>query len=154
MSETENKPPILYLSSFTHGLDEKRRTQVPAPWREEGENTKLTLVIWPKHKAGTCLRGMTEQEFAKLIAEIDAMPRGDASKGTLRRLIGSGSVQVTLDKAGRVLIPDDFAKAAGITSEALFVGCIKYFEIWNPARHGSAKAVDEMSASEAFALMD
>jgi MraZ protein len=154
MSDTEPKPPIMYLSSFLHGLDDKRRAPVPAPWRSDGESTKLMLVIWPKHKAGTCLRGMPEHEFAKLVADIDALPRGDANKGTLRRFIGRGSVQITLDKAGRAVIPDDFAKAADIKDEALFVGCIKYFEIWNPSRHDNAKVVDEVITPEALELMD
>ena len=154
MSAPEQKTPLQYFSSFSHGIDEKRRAQVPAAWRPETEATKLTLMVWPKHKAGTCLRVLPEHELAKLVAQIDALPKGDLNKGALQRFIGRESVQVTLDKAGRMILPDSFAKAADIRDEALFVGCIHHFEIWNPARHESAKAMDEAITPEALALMD
>ncbi len=92
--------------------------------------------------------------MAKLKTTIDAMPRGDASKGVLKRLIGSGSVQVTLDKAGRICLPEDMARAADIKDEAVAVGLIDYFEIWNPDRYEKVKAADAAFAPEAFKLMD
>ena len=154
MSAPEQTTPLQYFSSFSHGIDEKRRAQVPAAWRPESEGTKLTLMVWSKHKAGTCLRVLPAHELAKIVATIDALPKGDASKGALQRLIGRDSVQVTLDKAGRIILPDAFAKAADLRDEALFVGCIHHFEIWNPARHENAKAIDDAIAPQALDLLD
>ena len=154
MSDAKTVPPTYYNSCYRHGVDEKRRVQIPAKWRPEGDGVELTIILWPKHQAGTCLRVLPPEEMAKLKAAIDAMPRGDASKGVLKRLIGSGSVQVTLDKGGRICLPDEMARAADIKDEAIAVGLIDYFEIWNPARYENVKAADAAFAPEAFKLMD
>lgn len=154
MSAPDAKPPVQYYSNFEFGVDDKRRVQVPAKWRPEEENTQLTVILWPQHKAGTCLRVLPPEELAKLVADIDAMPKGDPKKVVLKRFIGSESVQLTLDKAGRIVLPDNMAKAAGIQDKAIMVGCIDRFEIWNPIRYEAAKAVDAEIAAEAFGLME
>jgi MraZ protein len=86
--------------------------------------------------------------------EVDAMPNSDPSKVVLKRFIGSGSVQVTLDKGGRICLPDKMAKEAGIENEAVLVGLLDRFEIWSPARYEHVKASDAIMAQEAFKLME
>ncbi|HZL78255.1 MAG TPA: division/cell wall cluster transcriptional repressor MraZ, partial [Candidatus Limnocylindrales bacterium] len=72
----------------------------------------------------------------------------------LKRFIGSESVQVALDKGGRICLPDEMARAAGIKDEAMLVGLLDRFEIWNPARYENVKAADAAFAPEAFKMMD
>ena len=144
----------IYNSCYRHGLDEKRRVQIPAKWRPESEGTELTVILWPKHQAGTCLRVLPPQEMAELMASIDALPNNDPNKVVLKRVIGSGSVQVTLDKAGRICLPDDMARKADVMKEAVLVGLLDRFEIWNPARYEQVKAADEALAARAFELME
>jgi MraZ protein len=154
MSDGKTAEPTYYNSCYRHGVDEKRRVQIPAKWRPEQDGVELTVILWPKHQAGTCLRVLPPAEMAKLKAQIDAMPRGDANKNVLKRFIGSGSVQVTLDKGGRICLPEEMAGAAHLKDEAMLVGLIDSFEIWNPARYEHVKAADAAFASEAFKLMD
>ena len=100
-------------------------------------------------------KGEMVQVFSNVIANsIEAMPKGDPKKVALRRFIGSESVQLTLDKAGRIVLPDNLARSADIQDQALFVGCIEHFEIWSPTRYDNAKAADVEVATEAFSLMD
>jgi MraZ protein len=154
MSGAQTKELTVYNSCYRHGMDEKRRVQVPAKWRPEEEGVELTMILWPKHQAGNCLRVLPPNEMAKLMAQIDAMPKGDANKVVLKRFIGSESVQVALDKAGRICLPDEMARAAGIKDEVMLVGLLDQFEIWNPARYENAKSTDAVMAPEAFKLMD
>ena len=84
--------------------------------------------------------------------DIDAMPNTD-HKETLKRYIGSKSVQVTLDKAGRICLPEDIARVAGITDQAVFVGLLDRFEIWSPERYKNVEKSDEVAAQEAFKLL-
>ena len=153
MSDAKNSGQI-YNSRYQHGIDEKRRVQIPAKWRPEAEGTELTVIVWPQHQAGTCLRVLPPSEMAKMKKDIDAMSNGDRNKGVLKRFIGSESVQVTLDKAGRICLPDGMARAAGIKDEAVLVGLLDRFEIWNPARYENVKAADAVLSSEAFKLME
>ena len=135
-------------------MDEKRRVQIPAKWRPEEDGVELTVILWPKHQAGACLRVLPPAEMAKMKADIDAMPNGDPNKVVLKRFIGSESVQVALDKAGRICLPDEMARAAGLKDEVVLVGLLDRFEIWNPGRYENVKAADAVLASEAFKLME
>jgi MraZ protein len=146
--------PTCYNSTYEHGVDEKRRVQIPSKWRPSEEGTELTLVLWPKSKEGPCLRVLPPAQLAKLMQEVNAMPNTDASKVVLKRFIGSGSVQVTLDKGGRICLPEKMAKEAGIEDVAVLVGLLDRFEIWSPARYEQVKASDAVMAQEAFKLME
>ncbi len=146
--------PTYYNSCYRHGVDEKRRLQVPAKWRPSRQGTQLTLILWPKSQEGPCVRVLPPEEMAELMSAIDSMPNEDPKKTVLKRFIGSESMQVTLDKAGRICLPDDMARQAGIQGEAVLVGLLDRFEIWNPDRYDKVKAADAVMATEAFKLME
>jgi MraZ protein len=154
MSSLKAAKPIYYNSCYQHGVDEKRRIQIPAKWRPEKDNVELTMILWPKHQAGNCLRILPPEEMAQLMADIDTMPNGDPNKVVLKRFIGSESVQVALDKSGRICLPDEMARGAGIKDKVVLVGLLDRFEIWNPDRYENVKAADAVLASEAFKLME
>lgn len=154
METDTNIGPTYYNSIYRHGVDEKRRVQIPAKWRPAEEGTELTLVLWPKAKEGPCLNVLPPKQMAELMRGLEAMPNSDPNKGILKRFIGSGSEQVTLDKSGRICLPEAMAKGAGITNEAVLVGCLDRFEIWSPERHGRITASDAVLATEAFKLME
>ena len=154
MSDQKTTGRTYYNSCYQHGIDEKRRLQIPAKWRPESEGTELTMILWPKHQAGSCLRVLPPEEMAALMADIDAMPNGDPNKVVLKRFIGSESMQITVDKAGRIVLPEAMARAAGIKDEAVLVGLLDRFEIWHPARYENVKAADAVVAHEAFKLME
>ncbi len=151
-----NRPtePIYYNSLYRHGVDEKRRVQIPAKWRPAESGVEFTLILWPKSLEGPCLRVLPPQEMAELMRDIDAMPNSDPKKVVLKRFIGSESVQVTLDKAGRICLPEEMATAAGIADEAVLVGLLDRFEIWNPKRYEKVRASDAVMAHEAYKMME
>jgi MraZ protein len=63
-------------------------------------------------------------------------------------------VQVTLDKGGRICLPDEMARKANIMDEVMLVGLLDRFEIWNPDRYENVKAADAVLAPKAFELME
>ncbi len=148
------EPPTYYNSLYQHGVDEKRRVQIPAKWRPAKPEVEFTLILWPKAKEGPCLRVLPPKEMAELMRDIDAMSNGDPNKVVLKRFIGTESIQVSVDKAGRICLPEEMAKAAGIKDQAKLVGLLDRFEIWNPERFEAVKASDAVMAHEAFKLME
>jgi MraZ protein len=154
MELNETTELTCYNSLYRHGVDDKRRVQIPAKWRPAKPGTELTLVLWPKAKEGPCLRVLPPEQMAKLIREVNAMSNSDTSKVVLKRFIGSESVQVTLDKAGRICLPEKMAGDAGIGQEVVLVGLLDRFEIWSPERYENVKASDAIMAQEAFKLME
>ena len=154
MELNETTEPTYYNSLYRHGVDTKRRVQIPAKWRPAEPGTELTLVLWPKAKEGPCLRVFPPEQMAKLVREVNAMPNSDSNKVVLKRFIGSESVQVALDKAGRICLPEKMARDAGLGEEAVLVGLLDRFEIWSPERYEKVKASDAIMAQEAFKLME
>ncbi len=154
MDPNESKTPTYYNSSYRHGVDEKRRVQIPAKWRPIEPGVEFTLILWPKAKEGPCLRVLPPAQMAALTRDIDAMPNSDPNKGVLKRFIGSESMQAPLDKVGRICLPEAMASAAGITDQAVLVGLLDRFEIWSPERYERVRTSDAIMAQEAFKLME
>jgi len=92
-------------------------------------------------------------EWVALVQKLKAMPFADPKSEALRHLLGKKSDRVTLDKAGRICLPDGMARAAGIEEEAMLVGLVDRFEIWNPDRYSMASVVDDQMLPEAFKLI-
>lgn len=153
MESETMKTPICYNSSYRHGVDEKRRVQIPAKWRPAEAGTEFTLILWPKSRHGPCLRVLPPEETMSLIADLRSMPNDDPRKDATKRFIACNSVQVTLDKAGRICLPEDMAAAAGITDQVVLVGLLDRFEIWNPDRFEKVSKDDEVLSHDAFRLL-
>jgi MraZ protein len=154
MPDDETVGQIYYNSLYRHGVDQKRRVQIPAKWLPGEASVEFTLIFWPKSKEGPCLRVLPPKEMAQLMESIDAMPNSDPNKTVLKRFIGSESVQVATDKTGRICLPEEMARAADIKDEAMLVGLLDRFEIWNPERYQRVKTTDAVMAQEAFKLME
>jgi MraZ protein len=155
MESDESVEQVSYYNSlYRHGVDEKRRIQIPAKWRPTKPGVEFTLVVWPKAKEGPCLRALPPRQMAALMQDIQLMQNSDPSKVVLKRIIGSESEQVVVDKSGRICLPEEMAKAAGIEDQAVLVGLLDRFEIWSPERYEKVKVSDAIMAQEAFKLME
>jgi MraZ protein len=160
--------PIHYRSWYSHEVDAKRRVQIPAKWRptasngsKEGEVTapeeqelEFNLIVWPEGEVNeACLLVLPEARWNALVAKLEAMPFGDPKAQKLRRLIGTKSDSVTVDRSGRICLPEWMAKAVGIEQKAMLVGLVDLFQIWSPEKYGATKKEDEQCVNEAFALV-
>jgi MraZ protein len=154
MSSAKKIEPTYYNSRFRHGVDEKRRVQIPSKWRPQKAGVELTVILWPREGVGHCVRVLPPAQMDRLMQSIDEMPNSDPKKVVLKRIIGSDSAQASVDKAGRICLPDEMTRHAGIKDEAVLVGLLDRFEIWNPERYEKVQAADAALAPDAFKLME
>src|ERR1041384_7478277 len=151
MSATAPSEVIYYNSLYRHGVDDKRRLQIPAKWRPSDANVAFTLILWPKATMqDACLLVLPPDEWLALVQKLKALPFADPKAEVLRRIIGRKSDRVALDKAGRICVPEAMAKVAKIDKEAILLGLVDRFEIWNPERFEAISAVDEHLSPEVF----
>ncbi len=151
MSASASSEVIFYNSLYRHGVDDKRRVQIPAKWRPSDASVEFTLILWPKGTLqDACLLVLPPAEWLDLVQKLKALPFADPKAEVLRRIIGRKSDRVALDKGGRICLPEAMAKAAGIDKEAVLLGLVDRFEIWNPERFESVSAVDEHLSPEVF----
>ncbi len=142
--------PVIYNSIYRHGVDDKRRLQIPAKWRSD-DGGQFTIILWPRGAVReACLLALPPAELMDLMQRLKSMPFADPNAESLRRLIGENSDQVIPDKAGRICLPESMAKAVGIEKEAVLVGLMDRFQIWNPERYEATKTMDKETSLEAF----
>ena len=153
VSTTPVNEVIYYSSLYRHGVDKKRRLQIPAKWLPTSGAVEFAVILWPKYSEGLCLRVLPPNEMVKLMATIDAMPNTDSQKTILKRVIGSQSEHIEVDAAGRICLPEEMAKATGLKDKAVLVGLLDQFEIWNPEAYAKVQTADEVMAAEAFKRM-
>ena len=145
---------VFYNSIYRHGVDEKRRLQIPSKWRPADEGFQFTVILWPGSGGKEpYLLVLPPEPLRILVEKLKAMPYSDPKADSLRRLLGRNSDQVVLDKAGRICLPEMMAAGAAIDREAVLIGSWDRFEIWNPARYEATSRVDDALASEAFKLI-
>jgi len=146
--------PIRYLSLFRHGVDEKRRVQVPAKWRPTVPETEFTMFLWPNGEVpDACLLVLPPAKMAALEERLKGMSLSDPKATALRRALGENAASVTLDKGGRICLPEKMSRTVGIEREAVLVGLVDSFEIWSPERYAQASVTDKALRDEAFKLI-
>ena len=75
---------------------------------------------------------MTSAYFQQVYERINAMSITDPAARLLRRLLLSSAYQVEVDRAGRILLPQNLRQFLALNGEAIVVGQGEYFEIWTP----------------------
>ena len=151
MSAITSNEAVQYYSRYSHGVDEKRRVQIPAKWRSAAADMELTLILWENNaNAGACLRVYPPKQMQALIQKIETMSTSDPGAVALRRNIAKNGESVAVDKAGRICLPEEIAVKAGIQpgKQVTLAGALQWFEIWNPERYALASASDEALAPE------
>ena len=124
----------LFMGKFRHSLDGKSRLTIPSDWRFE-EEADFFLI---SSSDGSCLKAMPLQEIERIRSAAAVLP-GPQRLEVLRAL-GSGARKCSLDKAGRLVVPEEFCHELGLEGEVTLSGAIETFEIWNTKAWEAAHA--------------
>ncbi len=118
-----------FFGTFEHTIDEKGRLTLPARFRAPfDQGGYLTQGV------DGCLALWAPAEFeTQTEAMLTRAARTQADRN-LVRLWASSSVDVQLDRQGRILVPARLRSFAGLDEEVLIVGFIDRVELWDPAR--------------------
>jgi MraZ protein len=134
----QNDPAPVFMGEFCHAIDGKNRITIPSAWRFVTELFLIPSTSQP------CLTVMTRMELDRIRAKITADYKGPQRMAILRH-IGSQGHQVELDKAGRLLLPENVCTQLRLSGEVTMSGALETFEIWNTddwnAAHAGTKAV-------------
>ena len=79
-----------------------------------------------------CVACYPRDEWARLEAQIGALPAFSKPVKALTRLLASRAVDCGLDVQGRILLPSALRAAAGLAHEVVVVGVLNRFEVWSP----------------------
>lgn len=115
----------MFLGEHNHTIDDKSRIIIPSKFRSElGDSFIITcgfekcLVIYPVHR------------WIQYTEKISKLPSTDRDVRAFTRLIYSKAQEVSLDKMGRIVIPQNLKNYASIEKEAFINGNYDTIEIW------------------------
>ena len=116
----------MLMGEFHHNIDEKGRLIIPAKFRNDlGDNFIVTrgidscLFVYPLAEWNNVTQKLREISFTKK----DARNFG--------RFFLSGAQYVTVDKQGRILMPQDLREFAGLEKDVVLAGMGGRIEIWS-----------------------
>ena len=116
----------MLIGQYEHTIDIKKRLALPAKFRGElGEKIIITKGI------ESCLVVYTEKEFKIMSDKISNLTISQSEARSFTRTILAGAMEVTLDKLGRVLVPDYLKKYAGLNKNVVICGLSNRLEIWD-----------------------
>lgn len=130
MDKYVNKYPSLWITMFIgeylYTIDHKKRLAIPSKFRRTlGKKAIVTKGI------DACLVVYPITEWEKLAKKLESLPTSKLDARGFVRIMLAGAVDVSLDKLGRILIPDYLKKYAGLKKEVVILGLSNRIELWD-----------------------
>ncbi len=120
----------MFKGTYSHRIDPKGRLPVPAAFRRALSGADAPeLVATPLDQCVACY---PRAEWARLEAQLHALPAFSKPVKALTRLLASRAVDCALDVQGRILLPAALRAPAGLAHEVVVVGVLNRFEVWAP----------------------
>jgi len=140
----------MYLGRHAHALDAKGRLAVPARYRES-----LAAGVVLTRGIDRCLSLYPMAAWLPLAEKVAALPITDPDARNFRRIVFAEAADLALDAQGRILVPPELRRYAGLEREALVVGVHSHLEVWSPEAWAAvAERLDAGGAEIAEKLAD
>jgi MraZ protein len=138
----------MFLGRHAHNLDEKGRLAIPARFRDLlADGLVLTRGI------DQCIAAYPRAAWDRLAEQVNALSMADRDARQFRRMVFAEAADVALDRQGRIMVPPELRRYAGIERETVIVGVHTSIEIWSPSRWDEVSGQVEDSGEEIAARL-
>jgi len=132
--------PAVYAGEFRHTVDPKHRVTIPSRWRGEAGDEFFAV----PDPAGNFLMILPPVEFDRVKTDVEANPAiAPADRRKFIRRFYALAQLVSVDKQGRVLLPEECCRRLGLDGEVVLIGSHSRMEIWNLQRWTAATAEED-----------
>jgi MraZ protein len=122
----------MFRGRYQHTIDPKGRLSVPAKFRDAMAQYGEALVVVPNEHS---LEVHPLEEWQRMEEKLNTQSAFAREVRDLSRLYISRAKDVVLDGAGRILLPPDTRKQAGLEKDVTLVGGgRRMFEVWDRQR--------------------
>jgi len=133
----------MLIGEYTHTLDPKKRLSLPSKFRAElGRKVVITRGL------DNCLFMYSTKEWGKVAQKLAQLSFTKADTRGFNRFMLSGAVEVEVDSAGRILIPDFQKEFAALKGKVILAGLNDRVEVWDENRWKSYKKRIEGQADQ------
>jgi MraZ protein len=133
----------MFYGRHEHTIDEKNRLTLPAKFRDAlaggvvlARGIDQNIDVYPRES--------WDRSVAR-IAELDSLTR---EAREMKRYVFAGAAVGELDKQGRVLVPPDLFRHAGLSKDVVVAGVHDHIEIWDRERWAVHVSTIEGSVSD------
>jgi MraZ protein len=119
----------MFRGSSFHTLDNKNRVKIPSRFCEilrGNDDLDLVLTFWEGY-----ILAYPQSAWLKMEQKFTNVNDLDPEERTRIRDVVADAQDCTLDRQGRILIPQTLKENARLDKEVAVVGMINNFEIWN-----------------------
>ena len=136
-----------FTGEYQHTIDTKGRLIVPSRLRDELEDDKIVLTIWPEG----CVSFWSGEGWRNLETQLLEQRRSSANARSTVRAIAASAHTDHVDRQGRIGVPARLREYAGINKDVVVIGALDHGEIWSPERWRPEHAkADEGGLDELF----
>ena len=125
----------MFFGTFTHAIDAKGRTSLPAKFREAlaaANEPKIVLTQYPHWKA---VQALPLSEWKRLEERLlQASPLDVRAQRNILRFYSTAH-EVDLDVHGRVLVPPTLRAWAGLARDVVWVGMGRHMQLFERATY-------------------
>lgn len=121
----------MYTGEYRHALDSKGRLIVPYKFRSD---LGSSFVITRGYEGCLCI--YDNKSWTEFTDKLKALPYSSKDTRDIVRFFLGKAITAEPDKQGRVLLPENLRRLAGIESgqDVVFLGCLDRIEIWSADR--------------------
>ena len=119
----------MFMGKYNHTIDPKGRLSIPSKYREVlGDEFVVS-----KGMDG-CLYVYANDDWKVFEGKLASLPLMSEDARQFARFFLSGAQPVTVDKQGRILMPQDLRDFAGLEKDVVLAGMGGRIEIWSLER--------------------
>ena len=133
----------MFIGEYHHNIDDKGRLALPVKFRNDlAKGAVVTRGL------DNCLFVYTNKEWQKMAGKLASLPISKANTRAFARLMLAGAMDVSLDKQGRVVLPDYLRKYAKTNKKVVITGLYNRLEIWDEAAWDKYKTNTEQNSGD------
>jgi MraZ protein len=140
---------INLLGEYDCKVDAKGRFMFPSGLKKQLGNESDKGFVVNRNLHQECLVLYPVAEWEKLSTKLGKLNRLIKKNDVFVRKVMGGATPVSLDGAGRLLVPKPLAEGASVSKEIKVVGSGGVIEIWNKSKH--AEVMEEQNDWESIA---
>ncbi|OGZ71342.1 MAG: cell division/cell wall cluster transcriptional repressor MraZ [Candidatus Staskawiczbacteria bacterium RIFCSPLOWO2_01_FULL_33_9] len=138
----------MLIGQYEHTIDSKKRLALPAKFRGE-LGDKVIITRWMEG----CLTVYTEKDWKIVSDKIVNLTMTQTEARSFSRMMLAGAMEVSLDKLGRILVPDYLKEYADLKKNVVICGLSNRLEIWDSVKWENYKKKAEKGVDEVVAKL-
>lgn len=133
----------MFLGEYNHAIDDKGRLAIPAKFRAA---LKKGAVVTRGLDGSLVIYDM--EEWKQLATKLANLPISQQNSRAFARLMLAGAMDVSLDKQGRISIPEYLRQYAGMKKNVVVAGLYNRLELWDTSAWNAYKKKTESASSK------